>query len=107
MQFVLLAALWWLERSSGSPTQAQLAAQAGTDQMMTSQVTRRLEQRGLLERAPDRSDARARRLALTAAGRAILAGALADVEAADAEFFAVLGGGHEGFLDALVVLGGA
>ena len=34
-----------------------------------------------------RRDTRARQLALTPAGRARLTGALADVEAADAEFF--------------------
>ena len=40
--------------------------------MMTSQVTRKLEARGLLERALDPADSRARRLHLTAAGRAVV-----------------------------------
>ena len=70
VQFVLLASLWWLqEHGTAPPTQAQLAEQAGTDLMMTSQVIRRLEGRGLVSRDRDPADSRAWRLALTAAGR--------------------------------------
>ena len=61
VQFVLLASLWWLvDHDDHSLTQAQLAQQAGTDPMMTSQVTRKLETRGLPERAQDPTDSRAR-----------------------------------------------
>jgi DNA-binding MarR family transcriptional regulator len=92
VQFVLLASLWWLqEHGDQQPTQVQLADQAGTDLMMTSQVVRKLEGRGLLKRDVDPEDSRARRLRLTAAGAALLAGALADVEATDEAYFAVLG----------------
>jgi DNA-binding MarR family transcriptional regulator len=60
MQFVLLASLWWLaDHEDRPPTQARLAQQAGTDPMMTSQVIRKLEARGLLERALDPTDSRA------------------------------------------------
>jgi DNA-binding MarR family transcriptional regulator len=83
VQFVLLASLWWL--------QVRLAEQAGTDLMMTSQVVRKLEGRGLLTRDVDPADSRARRLRLTPAGAALLSGALADVEATDEAYFAVLG----------------
>jgi DNA-binding MarR family transcriptional regulator len=92
VQFVLLASLWWLqEHSDEPPTQVRLAEQAGTDLMMTSQVARKLESRGLLTRDVDPADSRARRLRLTAAGTALLSGALADVEATDEAYFAVLG----------------
>lgn len=92
VQFVLLASLWWLqEHGDQPPTQVHLAEQAGTDLMMTSQVVRKLEGRGLLTREVDPADSRARRLRLTAAGAALLSGALADVEATDAAYFAVLG----------------
>jgi DNA-binding MarR family transcriptional regulator len=102
VQFVLLASLWWLvDREDDPPTQTRLAQQAGTDPMMTSQVIRRLEARGLLERALDPADSRARRLHLTAAGRALVGRALADVEAADGNYFAPLGSQREGFLQAL------
>ena len=104
VQFVLLASLWWLQEHGDSPTQAQLANQAGTDLMMTSQVVRKLEHRGLLTRAPDPRDSRARRLQLTEAGAALLAGALADVEAADQGYFAVLGADREDFGRALATL---
>jgi DNA-binding MarR family transcriptional regulator len=105
VQFVLLASLWWLvDHDDHSLTQAQLAQQAGTDPMMTSQVTRKLETRGLLERAQDPTDSRARRLRLTAAGRALVLRALSDVEAADEEYFAALGSQRESFIRALRTL---
>jgi DNA-binding MarR family transcriptional regulator len=54
VQFVLLASLWWLqEHGGGPPTQAQLAEQAGTDLMTTSQVARKLADRQLLAREAD------------------------------------------------------
>jgi DNA-binding MarR family transcriptional regulator len=104
VQFVLLASLWWLQEHSGRPTQAQLAEQAGTDLMMTSQVLRRLEGRGLLARDPDPDDSRARRVRLTATGGELLTGALADVEAADQAYFAVLGRDRDSFGRALRTL---
>jgi DNA-binding MarR family transcriptional regulator len=108
VQFVLLASLWWLqEHGSGPPTQAQLAEQAGTDLMMTSQVVRRLTARGLLTRGRDPADSRAWRLALAPAGHLVLAGALADVEAADQAYFAVLGEDGEAFRRGLAALGAA
>ena len=88
VQFVLLASLWWLEGHGDHPaTQARLAQQAGTDPMMTSQVTRKLEARGLLKRAVDPADSRARQLRLTAT------------------YFASLGNRRSAFLEALRALG--
>lgn len=104
MQFVLLTSLWWLADHGGPPTQRQLADHAGTDTMMTSQVVRRLEARGLLTRAPDAADTRVRRLALTRAGRTMVAGAIADVEAIDIDVFAVLGARQPAFVASLRTL---
>ena len=87
VQFVLLASLWWLSEHGEPPTQKALADQAGTDAMMTSQVLRRLEAAGLIERNPHPRDSRARLLAVTPEGREKLKAALHDVEAADARFF--------------------
>ncbi|GAA4546074.1 MarR family winged helix-turn-helix transcriptional regulator [Amycolatopsis samaneae] len=101
VQFVLLTSTWWLAKSGEPPTQRQLAEQAGTDTMMTSQVVRKLAERGLLAREDDPADARAKRLRLTEAGLAVVAKALTDVEAADAEFFARLGDRADGFVAAL------
>jgi DNA-binding MarR family transcriptional regulator len=108
VQFVLLASLWWLsEHADATPSQRELAEQAGTDAMMTSQVLRKLEARKLVVREADEHDARARRLRLTPAGAKVLSGALADVEAADATYFQALGADRGAFLDGLARLAGA
>jgi DNA-binding MarR family transcriptional regulator len=90
VQFVLLASLAWLD-PDGQVTQKALAAHAATDPMMTSQVLRALERRGLVERAPHPTDARARALAATEAGRDLANRAVVAVEACDEAFFAALG----------------
>jgi DNA-binding MarR family transcriptional regulator len=96
VQFVLLASTWWLNEQGRRPTQVELAAQAGTDVKMTSQVLRHLEAKGLLEREVDAADTRARRLRVTRRGARLAPRAIAAVERADAEFF--------GDVDALTVL---
>jgi DNA-binding MarR family transcriptional regulator len=88
VQFVLLACAWWLGSQGEQPSQARLAEQAGTDVKMTSQVVRTLERKGLLERAVDPSDSRARRLAPTARGAALAPRAIQAVEEVDRRFFA-------------------
>jgi DNA-binding MarR family transcriptional regulator len=101
---VLLTTLWWLGEHEQAPTQARLAERAATDTMMTSQVLRRLEARGLLERRSDPADARTRRLVLSADGRALVARALEAVEQADREHFAPLGARLPGFVSDLARL---
>lgn len=88
VQFVLLASLVWLTQRGAIVTQADLADQAQTDPMMTSQVVRALEARGLLTRATSAEDKRARVLTPTAAGAELAAAAITVVEAVDAECFA-------------------
>jgi DNA-binding MarR family transcriptional regulator len=88
VQFVLLASLTWLDAEP--PTQRELAAHAGTDPMMTSQVLRALEAKGLVERHAHPTDGRARLLVATAAGKALANRAVVAVEACDAEFFGAL-----------------
>jgi DNA-binding MarR family transcriptional regulator len=75
--------------------------------MMTSQVVRALERKGLLERAPHPTDARARALRPTAAGEALAARAVAVVEEADEAFFTGLGASRRGFLSGLKRLSAA
>ncbi len=91
VQFVLLAVVWWLTERADAPeqlpSQRQVAAHAATDVMMTSQVLRALEARGLVARAPDPADARVKLLTVTDAGRGLAQRAVAAVEAADADFF--------------------
>ena len=92
VQFVLLACTWLLNERGERPTQVALAAQAGTDVKMTSQVVRSLETKGLLEREHDPDDARARRLRVTARGKKLAPRAIAVVEAVDREYFTVTAG---------------
>jgi DNA-binding MarR family transcriptional regulator len=100
VQFVLLASLTWL--AADSPvTQRQLADHAATDPMMTSQVLRALEQRGLVERLPHPRDGRARALTVTSRGRALANQANVAVESCDSAFFAALGEDTAGFTLAL------
>ncbi len=88
VQFVLLACTWWLTQVARErPTQRRLADFAATDPMMTSQVIRVLEARGLVRRAADPHDSRALQLTATGAGARLAREAIKVVEAADAEFF--------------------
>jgi DNA-binding MarR family transcriptional regulator len=87
VQFVLLACTWWLNEQGRRPSQVELAAQAGTDVKMTSEVARSLERKGLVEREPDPADARARRLRVTLPGSELAPRAIEVVEAVDARFF--------------------
>jgi DNA-binding MarR family transcriptional regulator len=84
VQFVLLASTWWLNTHAEQPNQVTLAAHAGTDVKMTSQVIRTLEQKGLVTREVDTIDTRARRLVVTKAGSALAPRAVKAVEAVDA-----------------------
>jgi DNA-binding MarR family transcriptional regulator len=87
VQFVLLACAWWLDEQGCTPNQLQLARQAGTDVKMTSQVVRKLEAKGLLERTVDPADTRARRLRPTRDGARLARRAIVAVEEVDARFF--------------------
>ena len=90
VQFVLLAVLASMDRSA-PVTQRNLAARAATDPMMTSQVLRALEGKGLIERLAHPTDGRARTLAPTPAGVSLVSRANAAVEHADRAYFAALG----------------
>jgi DNA-binding MarR family transcriptional regulator len=104
VQFVILTSAWWLAERGRRPTQKDVAAHAASDQMTASQVLRRLESKGLVSRAPDPDDTRAMIVALTGDGRARLAAALPDVEAADEAFFRALGKNRAQFIDDLARL---
>ncbi|MFE0510562.1 MarR family transcriptional regulator, partial [Streptomyces sp. NPDC058964] len=87
VQFVLLATTWWLNGQGEAPNQLGVARQAGTDVKMTSQVLRRLEDKGLIRREVDPADTRAKRLHVTSEGAALAQRAVSAVEEADAAFF--------------------
>ena len=87
VQFVLLAGLLWLRSKDGPITQVRLAKHTKLDTMMTSQVLRSLEARGLVAREPHPKDTRAKTLHLTPEGRALTAKALPAVDKVDTTFF--------------------
>lgn len=87
VQFVLLASAMWLGRNGEPPNQVQLAAQAGTEVKMTSDVVARLEAKGLIAREADPRDSRAKVIRVTASGAAAAQRAIVAVETADAAFF--------------------
>jgi DNA-binding MarR family transcriptional regulator len=90
VQFVLLASTWWLNSHGEDPNQLTLARQAGTDVKMTSQVLRKLETKGLIEREVDPADTRAKRLRATERGAELAQQAIAVVDEVDATFFKIL-----------------
>lgn len=93
VQFVLLASLTWL-RSDAPVSQRDLADHAHTDPMMTSQVLRALEVKGLIRRGAHPTDGRARALTATQKGAALANAAIVSVEAVDRQFFGQLEDGE-------------
>lgn len=91
VQFVLLATLTFSVGKS-TFTQKQLAGYAQTDEMMTSQVVRKLERMKLVQRERSKLDGRAFTLSPTPAGIKAANKAVKVVEAVDKEFFDVVGG---------------
>jgi DNA-binding MarR family transcriptional regulator len=104
VQYALLASLLWLASKGEEVTQSRLATHAKLDVMMTSQVLRALEARGLLERRPHPTDTRAKALRLTTAGRGLTTRAIPAVETADAKFFSSLGPARAGLNRHLLAL---
>jgi DNA-binding MarR family transcriptional regulator len=76
VQFVLLAALYWLSMSNKSVTQIDIADHAKVDKMVTSNVLRTLQKKGLLTRAEHETDTRAKSVVMTAAGKKLLTEAI-------------------------------
>jgi DNA-binding MarR family transcriptional regulator len=104
VQLVLLAGVAWLDRESEPITQVRLARQAKIDVMMTSQVLKKLESRGLVSKRPSESDTRANVVMLTEKGAEKVAKALRIAEKVDSDFFQPLEKKHGEFLTALEVL---
>ncbi len=71
-------------------TQAQLAAAVGRDKTRLIAILDRLEDRGLLHRTPDLDDRRNRIVALTDAGRILLADCRRDIRAMEADLLSTL-----------------
>lgn len=89
-QFVLLAALGWLSKTSNAVTQVDIANQSNSDRMMVSKVLRTLEDKRFITRQEHETDTRAKTIRLTTNGEFVLQKALIEIENADLEFFATL-----------------
>ncbi|BDI34412.1 MarR family transcriptional regulator [Capsulimonas corticalis] len=87
VQYALLASLLWMSGREEWITQTMLARHAKLDMMMTSQVLRAMETKGLVERRAHPTDTRAKVLMLTESGAERIRKAIPEVEKADAEFF--------------------
>lgn len=91
VQFVLLTSIAWLADTEVAVSQVTLSRHAHTDIMMTSEVVRTLEKKGLVTREVHPRDPRAKVVMLTAEGQQIVQKAVPLVEAADEQFFKELG----------------
>jgi DNA-binding MarR family transcriptional regulator len=87
VQFVLLTATWWLSKNPDPPIQIAIAAHANTNIKMTSEILRKLEDKGLLVQTTDARDRRARAIVITAKGAALAERAVTVVEKVDQDFF--------------------
>jgi DNA-binding MarR family transcriptional regulator len=103
VQCLLLAVLADQEATGEATGMRQVALARGlrADVMMTSQVLRALERRGLVSRAADPADSRARRVRLTERGERALAPALGVLAGAEERYFARLGADRAEFTAAL------
>ncbi|MFP4369571.1 MAG: MarR family winged helix-turn-helix transcriptional regulator [Candidatus Kapaibacterium sp.] len=91
VQYVLLAALDWGLENGVEPTQINLAKGTKLDKMMTSNVIRTLEKKGLVKRKKHPTDSRALLLSITDKGYDILPKAIDIVEKFNDSFFNKLG----------------
>ncbi len=87
VQFALLESMAELQNVDQTVTQKRLADHAKTDPMMTSQVVRTLESKGLLKRVEHPTDKRALSLALTTKGARLVERAVGAVARIDSKFF--------------------
>ncbi len=90
VQVMLLAGVMQLSQQDKVVTQNSVAHYSQADVMMTSKVCRTLEKKGLLLRANNRFDNRAKTLVVTKMGSSLLRKALMSVQSVDDAFFNVL-----------------
>ena len=87
-QFRLLVAVGWLNAvKGGGVRQSDVAQHANADPVMTSEVLRALESRGLVTRSAHPTDGRARAITLTGSGGALVDRAIRLVDVVEARFF--------------------
>ena len=88
-QYRLLVAVTWLSSRQADVRQSEVAEQAGTDPVMTSEVLRTLEARGLVIRGQHSTDRRSRSITPSIAGAELADKAVRLADAAETAFFEV------------------
>jgi len=101
-QYVLLAALYGLERAERRPSQRELADETGLEALYVSKLARALEAKGLVTRRRDAHDTRAVQLELTDRGRTGVRSAMQTVQELLERLLEPLGGRHSARTAALV-----
>ena len=86
-QFRLLVAATWLSARQTAVRQSEIAEVANADPVMTSEVLRTLETRGLIRRAPHPTDRRARAVTVSDMGGSLADRAARLVDVVEARFF--------------------
>ena len=104
MQFVTLALVGWLERSSTVATQVELASYGGIHPMQLSQMLKILEAKQLVLRKRAAVDSRAKQLALTRKGFELLRKALPKAVEVQSRLFGEAGARGSALLESLLRL---
>ncbi len=86
-QFRLLVAVGWLNSRGGAVRQSDVALHANADPVMTSEVLRSLESRGLVARAAHPTDRRAKAITMTERGGVLVDRATRLIDVIEAKFF--------------------
>lgn len=89
-QFVLLAILLWFEKTNQQATQIILANWSKLDKMTVSKSLKILAAQGYIARAEHETDTRAKKVALTPAGKVLASKLVPIVEEIDQQFFGVI-----------------
>jgi DNA-binding MarR family transcriptional regulator len=89
-QFVIMAALGWLLKSTDNVTQKEIADHSNTDRMMVSKILRTLQKNELIERKEHETDTRAKCVFLTKKGIDTLQKAIEIKTRANNSFFGKL-----------------
>jgi len=102
--FSLLSGIAWLEKNGESISQIKIADFTQTNVMVTSKISRILENKGFIERRIEDDDTRAKYVYLTEKGLKTLEKASKITEEVNQEFFEALGNEKEHFTENLWAL---
>jgi DNA-binding MarR family transcriptional regulator len=103
-QYVLLASILWLSKSSANVTQVQLSIHSKIDPMTVSTVMKTLQKKGFIKRGDHITDTRAKIVSVTAKGTKVTKDAIKAIEQFDHRFFSYLDNDQQNFNRQLIKL---